>query len=59
MFTPTLVNELRLTYLRRKFIEHRPGAFPAFTIPGYASLSSTNVARLQTPILDRQVLESV
>src|SRR5438105_4580785 len=59
VFTPTLVNELRLTYLRRKFIEHRPGAFPAFTIPGYASLSSTNVARLQTPILDRQVLESV
>ena len=25
IFTPTLVNELRLTYLRRKFIDQRPG----------------------------------
>jgi hypothetical protein len=34
-------------------------AFPAFTVPGYASLSSANLGRVQTPILDRQVLESV
>jgi hypothetical protein len=76
IFTPTVVNELRVTYLRRKFIDQRPGlgtnlaatiglrgvtaqAFPAFTIPGYASLSSATVARFQTPILDRQVLESL
>jgi len=76
IFTPTVVNELRVTYLRRKFIDQRPGlgtnlaaaiglrgvtaqAFPAFTIPGYASLSSATVSRFQTPILDRQVLESL
>jgi len=73
---PSLVNELRVTYLRRRFVDRRPGlgenlagaiglrgvtdqAFPAFTIPGYASLSSATVARVQTPILDRQVLESI
>jgi hypothetical protein len=76
VFSSTLVNELRLTYLRRKFIDQRPGlgtnlagsiglrgvtaqAFPAFAIPGYASLSSATVSRFQTPILDRQILESV
>jgi hypothetical protein len=76
IFTPTLVNELRLTYLRRKFVDQRPGlgsnpaaaiglrgvtaqAFPAFSIPGYASLGSAAVSRFQTPILDRQLLESV
>jgi len=76
IFTPTLVNELRVTYLRRKFIDQRPGlgtnpaaaigltgvsdqAFPAFTIPGYASLGGAAVSRFQTPILDKQVLESV
>src|SRR4030095_9664193 len=76
IFTPNVVNELRVTYLRRKFIDQRPGlgtnlaatiglrgvtaqAFPAFTIPGYASLSSATVSRFQTPILDRQVLESL
>lgn len=76
VFRPTLVNELRVTYLRRKFIDQRPGlgtdlagtiglrgvtdqAFPAFVIPGYAALSSAAVARRQTPILDRQVLESL
>ena len=75
-FGPTVVNELRFTYLRRKFIEQRPGlgtnpaasiglrgvsdqAFPAFTIPGYASLSGSAVARFQTPITDRQLLESL
>jgi len=76
IFTPTLVNELRATYLRRKFINRRPGlgsnlagtiglrgvtaqAFPAFDIPGYAALSSAAVSRFQTPILDRQLLESL
>jgi hypothetical protein len=76
VFSPTLVSELRLTYLRRAFIDQRPGlgtdlaariglrgvtaqAFPAFTIPGYGSLSSASVGRFQTPILDRQVLESL
>src|SRR5262249_47184367 len=34
-------------------------AFPAFTIPGYASLSSATVSRFQTPIVDQQVLESL
>jgi len=76
IFSPAVVNELRVTYLRRKFIDQRPGlgtnlaatvglrgvtaqAFPAFTIPGYASLSSATVSRFQTPILDHQVLESL
>jgi len=76
VFSPSVVNELRLIYLRRKFIDQRPGlgtdlawaiglrgvtsqAFPAFAIPGYASLSSATVARFQSPILDRQVLDSV
>src|SRR6185295_16177773 len=75
-FGPSLVNELRATYLRRKFIDQRPGlgenlagaiglrgvtdqAFPAFTIPGYAPLSSAAVSRVQTPILDTQLLESL
>src|SRR5581483_2979777 len=77
VFRPNLLNELRVTYLRRKFIDSRPGrgenlagaiglngvsdaAFPAFTIPGYATLGNpTAVARLQTPIVDRQILDSV
>src|SRR4029453_12651550 len=76
IFTPTFVNELRVTYLRRKFIDQRPGlgtnlaaaiglrgvtaqAFPALAIPGYASLSSATVSRFPTPILDRQLLESL
>src|SRR4051812_25776290 len=76
IFTPSVVSDLRVTYLRRKFIDARPGlgqdlagaigltnvseqAFPAFTIPGYAPLSSATVARFQTPILDRQILESL
>src|SRR4029453_15782443 len=76
IFTPTLVNELRVTYLRRTFVDARPDlgtdlagaiglrgvtaqAFPAFDIPGYAALSSATVSRRQTPILDRQLLESV
>ncbi len=76
ILTPTLVNELRFTYLRRKFIDRRPGlgtnpagaiglagvsdqAFPVITIPGYASLGGAAVSRLQTPIVDQQVIESV
>ena len=93
-FGPTLANDLRFTYLRRKFIDSRPGvgenlaaaigltgvsdaAFPAFTIPGYgvpAGITSgniaipstgatfgnpTQVARYQTPILDRQILDAM
>jgi hypothetical protein len=93
IFDSSLVNELRVTYLRRRFIDRHPGlggnlagaiglrgvsdqAFPVFNIPGYgpsqsatasaattnfgtASLSSPTVARVQTPITDRQILESV
>lgn len=76
VFNSSLVNELRLTYLRRKFVDRHPGlgwnlpgdigltgvsdqAFPVFTVPGYASLGSAAVSRLQTPILDRQILESL
>jgi hypothetical protein len=77
IFRPNLVNELRVTYLRRKYLDTRPGygenlagaigldgvsdaAFPAFTIPGYASLgNATAVFRFQTPILDRQILDSL
>jgi hypothetical protein len=77
IFRPNLVNELRVTYLRRKFLDSRPGfgdnlaakiglqgvsdaAFPAFTIPGYATLGNASaVYRFQTPILDRQILDSL
>jgi Carboxypeptidase regulatory-like domain len=77
IFSPAVSNDLRFTYLRRKFIDSRPGAgenlaaaiglkgvtdaaFPAFTIPGYATLGNpAAVARFQTPILDRQILESL
>ncbi len=77
IFRPDLVNELRVTYLRRKFLDSRPGfsenlaakiglkgvsdaAFPAFTIPGYATLgNATAVYRFQTPILDRQILDAL
>jgi hypothetical protein len=76
IFNAKVVNELRLTYLRRKFIDRHPGlganfaaaiglsgvsdqAFPVFNVPGYAALGSAAVARFQTPILDRQVLESL
>jgi hypothetical protein len=89
IFSPAVVNDLRFTYLRRKFIDTRPGAgdnlaasigltgvsdaaFPAFVIPGYGAPSSvtignstaalgnsTAVARFQTPILDRQILDTL
>jgi hypothetical protein len=77
IFRPNLLNELRVTHLRRKFIDSRPGhgenlaaaigltgvsdaAFPAFTIPGYATLGNpAAVARFQTPIVDNQFLDSV
>ncbi|MBS1871595.1 MAG: carboxypeptidase regulatory-like domain-containing protein [Acidobacteria bacterium] len=94
VFSPTLTNDFRFTYLRRKFLDWRPGAgenlaakiglsgvsdaaFPAFTIPGYgvpagfvagnvtvpstgATLGNpTAVARIQTPITDRQFIDSI
>ena len=94
IFSPGITNDFRFTYLRRKFLDSRPGfgenlasgiglkgvsdaAFPAFTIPGYgvpAGLSAGNVTvpstgaalgnptavyRFQTPIVDRQLLESL
>ena len=93
IFGSNLANDLRVTYLRRTFIDRHPGlgdnlaakigltgvsdrAFPVFNIPGYgptqsatasaattnfgtASLSSPTVARVQTPITDLQLLESV
>jgi hypothetical protein len=77
IFSTSLINEVRFTYLRRKFINTRPGhgedfasrigltgvsaaAFPAFTVPGYATLGNpAAVSRLQTPILDRQLIESI
>jgi hypothetical protein len=33
--------------------------FPVFTVPGYASLSNANLARIQTPITDTQLLDSL
>src|SRR5207247_492046 len=89
IFSPVLSNDIRFTYLQRKFIDTRPGggenlaaklglkgvsdaAFPSFVIPGYgfssalalgnstAALGNSGmVARFQTPILDRQILDSV
>jgi hypothetical protein len=77
IFGPSVINDLRVTYLRRKFLNTRPGylenpaallgltgvsdaAFPAFTVPGYAGLgNATGSFRLQTPILDRQIVDSV
>ena len=77
IFGPSLANDLRYTYLRRKFIDTRPGykenfaskiglagvsdaAFPAFNIPGYATLGNpAAVFRFQTPIIDQQVLDSI
>ncbi|MGH8249040.1 MAG: hypothetical protein ACREUU_21745, partial [Gammaproteobacteria bacterium] len=77
VFGSSLINDLRYTYLRRKFNDRRPGyqenlaakiglagvsdaAFPAFTIPGYATLGNpAAVFRLQTPIVDQQLLDSI
>jgi carboxypeptidase family protein/TonB-dependent receptor-like protein len=85
IFSPSVANEVRLTYLRRKFIDQHPSlganlagtiglsgvtnqGFPAFNIPGYlitrpdgtsSSLSSSAVSRLQTPIVDRQIVDSL
>jgi hypothetical protein len=77
IFNSRVINEVRFTYLRRKFIDTRPGnlenlaatiglagvsdaAFPSFTIPGYATLGNPSaVSRTQTPILDRQVIDSL
>ena len=76
IFTSSLVAETRVTYLRRKFIDMRPGlgtglagsiglrgvsaaGFPAFAIAGYSGLSNASVSRIQTPILDTQLLNSL
>jgi hypothetical protein len=77
VFRPSLINEVRYTYLRRKFLDTRPGfgenlaaaiglkgvsdvAFPAFALPGYATLGNpTAVYRFQTPITDQQIIDSV
>lgn len=77
VFGPSVINDLRYSYLRRKFIDRRPGyqenlaakiglagvsdaAFPAFVIPGYATLGNPSaVFRFQTPIVDQQVLDSI
>jgi Carboxypeptidase regulatory-like domain/TonB-dependent Receptor Plug Domain len=77
IFRSNVANEFRYTYLRRKFLDTRPGyqqnlaatlglngvsdaAFPAFTIPGYATLGNpTAVFRFQTPIVDQQLLDSL
>jgi hypothetical protein len=78
IFSPAVSNDLRFTYLRRKFIDWRPGAgenlaakigltgvssaaLPAFSFSGaYTPLgNSAGVARYQTPILDRQILDSL
>lgn len=77
IFSPSLINDVKFTYLRRKFINTRPGyrenlagdigltgvtdaGFPAFTVPGYASLgNSTGSYRLQTPIQDRQIIDAI
>lgn len=75
IFRPTLVNDVKVTFFQRKFIDKRYGwdedlagavglkgvsktAFPNFAIPGYVSLSAAP-GRIQTPIRDTQVLESV
>lgn len=75
IFRPSLVNDLKVTFFQRKFIDKRYGwdqdlasaiglkgvskvAFPNFTIPGYAALSAPP-GRIQTPIRDTQVLESL
>lgn len=72
---PTLVNDLKVTFFQRKFIDQRYGwdqdlasaiglsgvsktAFPNFAIPGYVALSAAP-GRIQTPIRDTQVLESL
>jgi hypothetical protein len=81
VFSPTVTNNLSISYDQRKYIQQRFGAgqglaqeigltnvsnaaFPTIAIAGYASLGAlgtTNaaVARIQTPIADTQVLESV
>lgn len=93
IFGPALANTVSYSYLRRKFIDSRPGAgdnlaakigltgvsaatFPAFTIPGYgvpsgivsgtitipatgATLGNpASAGRIQTPIVDHQILDS-
>ena len=74
IFSPTLLNETRIAYLRRANIQLRPpsdavagtlglkgvsdAAFPMVSITGVAALGG-NPFRLQTPITDMQFQESV
>jgi len=80
-FSPSLLNNLSVSYDRRSYIQRRFGAgdglaqqiglanvseaaFPTFAISGYASLGAlgtTNaaIARIQTPITDTQILDSL
>jgi hypothetical protein len=80
-FSPSLLNNLSVSYDRRSYFQRRFGigkglaqslglanvsaaAFPTFNIGGYALLGAqgtTNaaIARLQSPITDRQVVDSV
>lgn len=74
-FSPSLINELKVSFFQRKFLDARYGygkglaaslgltgvsdvAFPNVTVPGYATLAG-QVGRIQTPIRDTQILESV
>jgi Carboxypeptidase regulatory-like domain/TonB dependent receptor len=81
VFSPTVTNNLSVSYDQRKFVQQRIGsgqglaqqiglanvsnaAFPTIGINGYAPLGSPGtinaaVARIQTPIADTQVLESI
>lgn len=80
-FSPSLLNNLQVSYDRRSYLQRRFGsgqglaqslglanvsnaAFPTFNINGYALLGAQGtanaaIARIQTPITDTQILESV
>jgi hypothetical protein len=81
VFSPTVTNNLSVSYDQRKFVQQRIGsgqglarqiglanvgnaAFPTIAINGYAPLGASGatnaaVARIQTPVADTQVLESI
>jgi hypothetical protein len=80
-FSPTLLNNLQLSLMQRKFIQTRggagenyaqkiglagvsPAAFPTLNVTGYALLGSqavanSSIARIQTPIRDLQIQDSI
>ena len=80
-FGPSLVNNLQVSFMQRKFIQTRAGldadyagklglvgvdkaAFPTFNVTGYGLLGSqgvtnSSIARLQSPIRDTQIQDSV